>query len=383
MGRTPTAGVVSFDVESSGLLDGLDGEARDERAELIPWLLEQGFTVEEIRDSPAPMFLPARRALGDDGGYVSARLIAERTGLEIDQLNRFQRAAGLPVVDDPDQPVFMRPDGDTAVHIKRFLDLGIDPDLMLTVVRVLADGLANAAEMMRAAALGSVIRPGATELDIARGAQAVGVAAAPLLGPMIQDMLLLHLRHMAETEAVTAGERAAGAPLPGARMVATAFADLVGFTRLGEELPPEELEQLAERLAGVARSVVVPPVRFIKTIGDAVMFVSPDTAALLDVLLELIDAAAGDGALPQLRVGMAYGAAVSRAGDWFGSPVNLASRVTSVARPGAVLVSESAREQIGENPGFRWSFAGPKSLRGIQDDVKLYRARRAEARVED
>jgi adenylate cyclase len=328
------------------------------------------------------MLLPARRALGDDGSYVSARQISEQAGLEVGQLMRFQRAAGLPEVDDPDAPVFMRPDGDTAVHIKRFLELGVDPELTLCVVRVLADGLANASEVMRASALAMVLHPGATELEIAQGSQAVAAQMAPLLGPMIHDMLLLQLRHMAEIEAVNAGERAAGAPLPGARMVAAAFADLVGFTSLGEEVPPEALEQLADRLATLARSVVAPPVRFIKTIGDAVMFVSPDAAALLDVLLDLLDTAAADESFPRLRVGVSYGAAVSRAGDWFGSPVNQASRVTSQARPGAILVAESAHDQISENPRFRWSFAGAKRLRGIQGEVKLYRARRAEERAQ-
>jgi adenylate cyclase len=162
-------------------------------------------------------------------------------------------------------------------------------------------------------------------------------------------------------------------------MVGAAFADLVGFTRLGEELPPENLEQLANRLADLARDVVVAPVRFIKTIGDAVMFVSPDTAALLEVMLALLDAAAADETLPRLRVGVAYGAAVSRAGDWFGSPVNLASRVTSAARPGAVLVAEAARQQIGDDPRFRWSNAGAKRLKNIAGEVRVYRARRAEA----
>ena len=83
-----------------------------------------------------------------------------------------------------------------------------------------------------------------------------------------------------ETESINANERAArrGA-LPGARMVAVAFADLVGFTRLGEEVPPEELERLAaNRLAEAAREVAVKPVRFIKTIGDAVMLVSAEAA---------------------------------------------------------------------------------------------------------
>jgi len=368
----------AVDLESSGLLDGLVGEDRSERAELIRWLLDQGITVEEIRHSFAPMLLAARRVLGDDGTYLSARQISEQVGIDIDELNRFQRASGQPQIDDPDAPVFMRSDGDTALHIKRFLDLGIDPDQLLTIVRVLAEGLSRAAEVMRAAALGPVFHPGVTELEIAKGTRDLVSAAAPMLGPMIQDMLLLQLRHEVETGAVNASERRAGAPLPGAREVACAFADLVGFTRLGEELPPEGVEQLANRLADIARQVLVAPVRLIKTIGDAVMLISPDTGALLEVILALVDAAEADELLPQLRVGVAYGSAVSRAGDWFGSPVNLASRVTSVARPGAVLVAESAREQIGDDKRFSWSYAGARRLRGIRDGVDLYRVRPGE-----
>ena len=368
---------MSFNVESSGLLDGLNNESRGQRAALIPWLLDQGITVEEIQQSFAPMLLPARRALGDDGSYVSARQISAEVGLDLEQLMRFQRAAGLPQVEDPDAPAFMRADGDTAVHVKRFLDLGIDPDQMLTVVRVLAEGLSRAAEEMRTAALDAVLHPGVSELEIAQASQVLVSVAAPLIGPMIEDLLLLQLRHTVEAEAVDAGERAVGVPFPGARMVGAAFADLVGFTRLGEELPPADLERLANRLAGLAREVAVAPVRFIKTIGDAVMFVSQDAAALLDVVLALIEAAAAEEAFPRLRAGVAYGSAVSRAGDWFGSPVNLASRVTSAARPGAVLVAESARTEIGDDDRFRWSFAGAKRLKNIADDVGVYRARRA------
>src|SRR5213595_2062868 len=94
-----------FDLEASGLLDGLEGETRDERAELIPWLLDQGITVEQIRSSFAPALLAARRILGDDGVYVSAREASEKTGIDLDLLERIQRAIGLPTVDDPDAAV--------------------------------------------------------------------------------------------------------------------------------------------------------------------------------------------------------------------------------------------------------------------------------------
>jgi len=365
------------DIEALGLLDGLSGEVRIERAELIAWLLEQGISVEDIREAYAPMLLPARRALGDDGTRVSARDTSERTGIDIDLLSRMQHAVGLPRVEDPDAPVYIRADGDAAMHFRQFIDLGFDPEHLLATVRILAEGLSHAAETMRQGALAAVFRPGVTELEIGRGTMALASAAAPLIGPMIRDMLLLQLRHTMETEAVSASERAAGAPLPGARMVGVLFADLVGFTSLGEEVPPEALEHLAHRLGDIAREVSVAPVRFIKTIGDAVMLVSPDLAELVEAALTLVDVVGADEEIPPLRVGVAYGPAVSRAGDWFGSTVNLASRVTSVARPGSVLVAEAAHEHVLSDERFLWSFAGARRLKGIKDDVKLFRVRRS------
>jgi adenylate cyclase len=368
-----------FDLEASGLLDGLEGKARDERAELVPWLLEQGFTVEQIRSSYAPALLVSRRILGDDGIYVSARETSEKTGIDLDLLERIQRAMGLPSVDDPDAAVYLRADAEAATFAQEAIELGIDPDQLVQITRVLSDGLSRAAEVMRYAVLATLLDPAATELQIAKNSEALLREIAPMLGPMIEEMLLFQLRHLMETEAVTASERAEGQRLPGARLVTIAFADLVGFTRLGEVVPPEELEQLAHRLADLAHEVAVPPVRFIKTIGDEVMLVSSDPVALLDAVLDLVDATEGDDNLPRLRAGVATGMAVSRAGDWFGSPVNLASRVTGAARPGSILTSESAREAIGDDDRFTWSFAGARRLKGIKSEVKLFRARRASA----
>jgi adenylate cyclase len=365
--------------EIEKLLDGLEGSARAERAELVAWLSEQGITAEEIRASPVPMLVASRRLIGDDGDYVSTREISETTGIDLELLQRVQRAIGLVRVDDPDAAVHLRADGAAAAHAKEFMELGIRPDEVVQVVRVLAEGLSHAAEVMRSTALSTILQPGASELHTAQASHALVARITPLLGPMIEDMLFMQLRHMMETEAVNASERAAGAPLPGARRITAAFADLVGFTQLGEEVPPEELGQLANRLADLARDVAVPPVRFIKTIGDAVMFVCTEPAPLLDAVLKLVEITDGDNDFPRLRAGIASGSAVSRAGDWFGSPVNTASRVTAAARPGTVLAAESVRDELGDDAGFSWSFAGPRRLKGIKGEVKLFRARRGES----
>ncbi len=367
------------DPEIEPLLDGLAGTLREERAELIEWLLEQGIAADEISGALTPMLLPARRLMGDDGSYVSAREISEAAGMDLVLLQRVQRAIGLASFDDPDAVVHMRADGVAASHAQRFVEIGLHPDHVVQVVRILAEGLSHAAEVMRYTALATVLEPNSTELEIAKRSQALSSQIAPRLGPMVQAMLFMQLRHSMETEAVNLSERAAGVPLPGARQVTVAFADLVGFTRLGEAVPPEELVQLADRLADLARDVAVPPVRLIKTIGDAVMFVCPDPAPLLDAVLKLVDITDSDNDFPRLRAGLAAGSAVSRAGDWYGSPVNAASRVTGVARPGAVLAAESVREAVGDGNGFCWSDAGARHLKGIRGEVKLFRARRGDA----
>ena len=358
------------------LLDGLEGTARTERAELVRWLLQQGITADEIRATNPPLLLATRHLIGDDGTYVSTLEISERHGIDLTLLQRVQRAIGLARVDDPDAVVHMRADGEAAAHAQRFVELGLDPDQVVLVVRVLAEGLSHAAEVMRYTARSAVMRPGATEVEIAKASQALVSQIAPMLGPMIHDMLFMQLRHMMETEVINAGERAAGKPLPGARRITVAFADLVGFTRIGEVVSAEELGLLANRLADLARDVAVPPVRFIKTIGDAVMFVCPDPVPMLDVVLKLVEAVDTDNDFPRLRAGVASGMAVSRAGDWFGSPVNVASRVTDVARPGTVLVADSVWEAVGDTGEFHGSFAGSRRLKGIKNEVKLFRIRR-------
>ncbi|MBV8350090.1 MAG: adenylate/guanylate cyclase domain-containing protein, partial [Mycolicibacterium sp.] len=275
------------DIEGSGLLDGLEGQARTERAETIAWLLGRGFSIEQIRAAVAPVLLPANRVMGDDGVFVSARQVCEATGLDLQLLQRLQGAIGLPRIDDPDARVLPRADAMAAAHAKLFLDLGIDPDETVAIMRVLMYGLQHAAAMMRAAAFKTLVRPGATEIELAQAAEDLARRAAPQIGVAMEDLMDVQLRHTFETEAVTAAERAAGA-LPGARTVAVAFADLTGFTSLGETLPAEQLEHVASRLADMAHDVAVAPVRFIKTIGDAVMFVCTDPSALLNALLNLV-----------------------------------------------------------------------------------------------
>ena len=142
-----------------------------------------------------------------------------------------------------------------------------------------------------------------------------------------------------------------------------AFADLVGFTELGESVPVEELGSVAGRLSRLAGEACEPPVRLVKLIGDAVMLVSPEPEPMLETTLRLVERAAEDERYPPLRAGIACGQAVHRWGDWFGTPVNLASRLTTRARPSTVLVSAEVRDAVVER--LRVLRRGPQEAQGL------------------
>jgi len=368
-------GTELIDFAAEGLLDGLEGQARSERVTLLRQLANDGVPLSELRRSTAAgsiMYLPADRVIVGSQRYTAAE-IAELSGVAEDFLAAARRAMGLPIPEQ-DEPVYTAAELESArmIHVAR--DAGITDEDVLDLLRVLGRGLSQIAETLRTLPLKLVLEAGISEPELAnRYAQAAG-ALYPLVNPLVESVLTLHLKHATQSTVVSELERSGG-QLPGSREVSVCFADLVGFTRLGEEVAPDELGRLAVRLEALAGDVAEPPVRLVKTIGDAAMLASPDPEPLLGAALSLIDAADAEGEdFPQLRAGAASGQALPRAGDWFGRPVNLASRITAVARPGSLLVERELRESVTD--GYRWSFAGERRLKGIRGAVPLFRARR-------
>jgi adenylate cyclase len=364
-----------IDFAAEGLLDGLEGPQRSERLALLQQLAEEGAPLSELRRTTAAgsiMYLPADRVIVGSERY-SASEVAKLSGVEEGFLIAARRAMGLPIPEQ-DEALYTEAELESArmIHVAR--DAGISDEEVLDLLRVLGRGLSQVAETLRALPLKLVIEPGISEPELAnRYARAAG-ALYPLVNPLVDSVLTLHLKHATQSTVVSALERSGG-QLPGSREITICFADLVGFTRLGEEVPPDELGRLAVRLEALAADAAEPPVRLVKTIGDAAMLASPEPEPLLGAALRLIDAADAEGEhFPQLRAGAALGQALPRAGDWFGRPVNLASRITSIARPGSMLVERELRESTRE--AYRWSFAGERRLRGIREPVPLFRARR-------
>jgi adenylate cyclase len=365
-----------IDHEAEGLLEGVEGEAREARLTLLEELAAEGASLEELRDAVAAgrlTLLPVERALAGPGPRYTAREVAEMAGLDLDLVQRFSAALGVPYT-DPDERSRTESDVEAVRRMKAFREAGLPEDGMLQVARTIGMGMARIAEANREIIVRTLMQPGDTERDLARRFAAAAEYMLPLIGPTLMYAYQAHLLEQIRRDVIGTADLASG-EIRGTANLAVCFADLVEFTRLGEEIAPEELGSVAGRFEEMASAVVEPPVRLVKMIGDAAMMVSPEPEPMLAAALRLIEAADEEGdEFPFLRAGLAYGSTLTQAGDYYGRAVNLASRITGVARPGSVLVDAATRDAV--DGAFAYSFAGERRLKGIDSGVKLFRARR-------
>jgi adenylate cyclase len=360
----------AVDFAADGLLDGLEGAERAEREQLLTRLLDDGFSEDELAKAVAEnrlALLPVDRVLG--GTYTAAE-IEERTGLPASTMIRLRRLQGLPQP-GPEDRGFSDEDVEAARSTKLFLDAGFDEDRIVEITRVLGEGMARLSATITGAFVETFLAPGASEAEVALRFAALAEQLTPATAPILVAGFKAHLRDSVQRGMLGRAELESG-DIAGAQELAVCFADLVGFTRLGGQVEVRELGTVAGRLASLAASLTEAPVRLVKTIGDAAMFVSPDAAPLVKVALALVEAFE-DEELPSLRAGIALGPAVARAGDYYGNSVNLASRVTGVARPGSVLCTREVRDAAPDQ--FSWSPAGRHKLKGVTGPTPLYRAR--------
>ena len=273
---------------------------------------------------------------------------------------------------DDDDADYSERDVEAAKRLATIRAAGVPDEGILEIGRLLGLTMSQLAAANRSVIGEAFIADVDDEYEAAQRISAAAEHFLPLIGDSLEYVLQVHLREQVRHDAYAGGGVRGG---DGSEVVTVCFADMVGFTQLGETLAPDELGVVTGRLSEFAVEVIEPPVRLVKLIGDAAMLVGPETAPVLEAALDLVSAAAHEGGeFPILRAGVACGEALSRSGDWYGRPVNLASRITARARPGSVLASEEVREALGDS--YDWSFAGAKHLKGIEDEVKLYRARR-------
>jgi adenylate cyclase len=374
--------VGNIDFEAEGLLGDLKGAAREARITLLQELTEDGVSLEELKRAVGEerlVLLPVERAFDEGADRYTVSEIADESGLDREFLGRLLQALGAPIPAE-DERVYAEADLEAAKRAKLFLDAGLPREGVLETSRLIGISMANLADA-NVDLVGEVFtEPGVDERELALRYAAAASALVPLLGETLLHAYRLHLRERIRQAVITEAEVQAGR-VSGSDEMTIAFADLVGFTRLGESLEIEQIGDLTGRLFELASDAARPPVRLVKMIGDAAMFASAQPGPLVEAVLGLVESA-GNEKMPSLRAGVARGPALGRGGDWYGRPVNLAARITNFARPDSVVVAQSVRDAIAESNGypFDFSFAGKRRFKGIEGEVPVHRVRHASER---
>ena len=247
------AGAAEIDFEAEGLLDDLEGEAREARLALLRELAAEGVSLEELREAVAAgrlTLLPVERALAGAGRRYTAREIAEIAGIDLELLRRFSAALGVPYT-DPDEPRGTEADLEAARRMKAFRDAGLPEDGMLQVARTIGMGTARIAEANRELVIRTLTQPGDTERDLALRFAAAAEYMLPLVGPTLVYALQANMLEQIRRDVIGAADLASG-EIGGTVELTICFADLVEFTRLGEEIAAEELGLVAGRLEEMA-----------------------------------------------------------------------------------------------------------------------------------
>lgn len=272
-------------------------------------------------------------------------------GVPLERATRLWRAMGFAEPAD-DAPLFTEQDVAALRIAQSLLAAGVvDEDGLVALARAMAQALSRLAVSHADIAAQHVLRGDTTLAEHAAD-------LVPNVGALLGYVWRRHLVAAAETAVVTLlGEDTADVP------VVVGFADVVGYTELARDLPSGELAALVERFESAAAHLVgAHGGRVVKTLGDEVMFTANDVRAGVDLALALADGAAALGR--EVRVGVAYGPVLARLGDVFGPTVNLASRLTGLARPSTVLADREAAAALRDDPAYDVAPIGRKSVRG-------------------
>ena len=304
-----------------------------------------------------------RIVLGGARRYTRIEVEA-RSGVPRERNERLWRALGFADVDD-DDVVFTDADVEALELIDGFVESGlIAPTVEAAVARAAGQSLSRLAEWEIGLLNDYVMSRPESGPDDADEA-AVLRFAETILPTMERLHSYVWRRHIA---ALVGRALAASPDELVSNTLVVGFADVVGFTRLTRTLTETELAGLLERFESTAAEIVANAAgRVVKMLGDEVMFVAVDPVAAAAIGLGLLDAVEADGELPDLRIGMARGNVLSRFGDVYGPVVNIASRLTSAAKPGTVLVDGELATALASEPGLRLSRRRPMSVRGYSN----------------
>ncbi|MGN6215578.1 MAG: MerR family transcriptional regulator [Solirubrobacterales bacterium] len=347
------------------------------QARVVARMRERGYSLEDLREAGREGRLAfgfTEELFSGSKAEYTVEQVAEETGLEPELVERILVILGTPKERRRD---LTSEDAAALRHCARVLAAGFPLVAFLQLVRVYAQSMRRIADaevrLFHLYVHEPLIRDAVPELEMAEEMGELAGDILPLAAPLTEYLHQRYLRFFVEQDVV--GHMEADSSMDtteielGHVKVTLCFIDLTGFTRYTEEEGDIEALDVIENFVATVESTLPREATIVKTIGDEVMIVSPDAAALTEWAVEFL---AGFPQRPQPRVGIHCGDAVYRDGDYFGSQVNLVHRVVNRALAGEVLVTDAVAAAIAENERLQLEGIGQVKLKGFPAPTDLF-----------
>ncbi|MQY07312.1 adenylate/guanylate cyclase domain-containing protein [Actinomadura macrotermitis] len=279
---------------------------------------------------------------------------------------RLWRAFGYPSMPD-DAVAYTEGDIAALCRIRRLMDEGVlDEDGVIRLVRAFGQTMTRLAEW-QVNLLSSMLSGGAQEPPSAAAVEAIMEVAEKHIDEF--EPLVVHAwrRQLAAagTRAMAAAATRDG-PVPGRTATTVGFADMVSFTQMSRELEEIELARVVEWFEETAADIIAGcGGRLVKTLGDEVLFCAEDPRVGAEIALTIAEQIKDETEIPDVRVGVAHGPVLPLMGDVFGTTVNLAARLTSLARPGTVVIDPELAALLADVPGLECTTIVKRPVRGL------------------
>ncbi|MBK5232726.1 MAG: MerR family transcriptional regulator [Thermoleophilia bacterium] len=347
------------------------------QARVVARMRERGHSLEDLKQAGRD----GKLAFGFTEDYFADRServaisdAAAEIGLSEELIERIMVVLGTP---SGRERTMTEVDVEAMRKLAAVADAGLPIEAVLQLVRVYAQAVRRIADaevrLFHLFVHEPMMRDGLGAIEMSNEMSDLVASVSPVTVPLLEYLHDRYVRYFIEQDVVGHMEDEFGGDTEIDQIrISLCFIDLTGFTRFTEEEGDAEAFSVIERFTEAVEATLPPDANIVKTIGDEVMVVSPDPVTLAEWavgFLALFDDR------PKPRVGIHYGGAVFRDGDYFGSQVNLTHRVVNRALGGEVLVTDTVRDAIGEHQDLELDGLGEVDLKGFPEPTPLFLVR--------
>ena len=362
-----------------GLVPGYEGTwtpAAAAYVRVVARLRARGHSLEQIKrasDSGQLAVGPIENLLSGSEGRYTLRQVARATGLQSALIERILGAMGMSSVA---AAPMSEEDLEMMGYVAAMLRAGLPSVAFLQLARVYGQALAQIADaevrLIHLYVHEPLMREGMPNVEIAEEMEELARELIPFVIPLLSYIHTRLLAQFVEQDVIghMESDLAEESSEAGRLRVAIVFADLAGYARLTVERGDEEALGAVERFVETVEQTLPADARVIKTLGDEVMVVGSDPATLTGWAVHMQSAVGPDE--PPRRIGIHYGEALYRDGDYYGREVNQAARVVARAGGGEVLVTRPVVDIATGVDGVSFERIGEVGLKGFSEPTELF-----------